>query len=82
MRMVFIILHYISDQFPVDSYDGSDYYFEICCRNESFDDAACVQQSGSDRKGDFCYLGRAGIWVFCSVPLQTGHMGWSAVFLF
>ena len=35
-----------------------------------------------DRKGDFCYLGRAGIWVFCSVPLRTGHMGGLLYFCF
>ena len=33
-------------------------------------------------KGDFCYLGRAGIWVFCSVPLRTGHMGGLLYFCF
>lgn len=71
------------NQFSVDSYDGSDYYFEkYAAGNESFDDAACVQQSGIDRKGNFCYLGRAGIWVFCSVPLRTGHMGGLLYFCF
>ena len=65
--------------------------YEACCSkcsekyaagNESFDDAACVQQSGIDRKGNFCYLGRTGIWVFCSVPLRTGHMGGLLYFCF
>ncbi len=33
-------------------------------------------------KVNFCYLGRAGIWVFCSVPLRTGHMGGLLYFCF
>ena len=41
-----------------------------------------MQQYGIDRKGNFCYLGRAGIWVFCSVPLRTGHMGGLLYFCF
>ena len=37
---------------------------------------------GIDRKGNFCYLDCAGIWVFCSVPLRTGHMGGLLYFCF
>ena len=83
MRMLFIYCLISQDQFPTDSYDGSDYYFEkYAAGNESFDDAACVQQSGINWKGDFCYLDCAGIWVFCSVPLRTGHMGGLLYFCF